>query len=58
MEMGLNFPNGVFLFFLSFFFFVKVLLPPGYLQNVYQHVRAAGGICIADEVWAEKIKKI
>jgi 4-aminobutyrate aminotransferase-like enzyme/Ser/Thr protein kinase RdoA (MazF antagonist) len=24
--------------------------PPGYLPNVYQAVRAAGGICIADEV--------
>ncbi len=25
-------------------------LPPHYLKEVYQHVRAAGGICIADEV--------
>ena len=25
-------------------------LPPNYLKEVYQHVRAAGGICIADEV--------
>ena len=27
-----------------------VEFPPGYLQDVYQHVRAAGGVCIADEV--------
>ena len=27
-----------------------VLFPDGYLKQVYQHVRAAGGICIADEV--------
>jgi 4-aminobutyrate aminotransferase-like enzyme/Ser/Thr protein kinase RdoA (MazF antagonist) len=27
-----------------------VLLPPGYLQAAYAHVRAAGGVCIADEV--------
>jgi 4-aminobutyrate aminotransferase-like enzyme len=25
-------------------------LPPNYLKEVYKHVRAAGGICIADEV--------
>ncbi|MCC6678311.1 MAG: aspartate aminotransferase family protein [Phycisphaerales bacterium] len=25
-------------------------LPPGYLKAVYQHVRAAGGLCISDEV--------
>jgi 4-aminobutyrate aminotransferase-like enzyme len=25
-------------------------LPPGYLKEVYEHVRAAGGVCIADEV--------
>lgn len=25
-------------------------LPPGYLQHVYKHVRAAGGLCISDEV--------
>jgi alanine-glyoxylate transaminase/(R)-3-amino-2-methylpropionate-pyruvate transaminase len=25
-----------------------VLFPGGYLQNVYEHVRAAGGVCIAD----------
>jgi len=25
-------------------------LPPGYLQQAYKHVRAAGGVCIADEV--------
>jgi len=27
-----------------------VVLPPGYLQYAYAHVRAAGGVCIADEV--------
>lgn len=27
-----------------------VVFPDGYLQNVYAHVRAAGGVCIADEV--------
>ncbi len=27
-----------------------VEMPPGYLQHVYEHVRAAGGLCIADEV--------
>ncbi|WP_439851683.1 aminotransferase [Pseudomonas syringae] len=27
-----------------------ICLPPGYLQQVYQQVRAAGGVCIADEV--------
>jgi len=27
-----------------------VVLPPGYLQHTYAHVRAAGGVCIADEV--------
>jgi alanine-glyoxylate transaminase / (R)-3-amino-2-methylpropionate-pyruvate transaminase len=27
-----------------------VLFPDGYLKQVYQHVRAAGGVCIADEV--------
>ncbi len=25
-------------------------LPPGYLAEVYKHVRAAGGLCISDEV--------
>jgi alanine-glyoxylate transaminase/(R)-3-amino-2-methylpropionate-pyruvate transaminase len=25
-------------------------LPPGYLKAVYEHVRAAGGLCISDEV--------
>ena len=25
-------------------------LPPGYLKEVYKYVRAAGGVCIADEV--------
>ncbi|MGD0812876.1 MAG: aminotransferase class III-fold pyridoxal phosphate-dependent enzyme [Verrucomicrobiota bacterium] len=27
-----------------------VVYPDGYLQQTYQHVRAAGGLCIADEV--------
>ncbi len=27
-----------------------VVYPEGYLQHVYTHVRAAGGVCIADEV--------
>src|SRR5207248_10058825 len=29
-----------------------VVFPDGYLKNAYEHVRAAGGICIADEVQA------
>ncbi|MDP9291657.1 MAG: aminotransferase class III-fold pyridoxal phosphate-dependent enzyme, partial [Verrucomicrobiota bacterium] len=29
-----------------------VVLPDGYLQHAYEHVRAAGGLCIADEVQA------
>lgn len=28
----------------------QVVLPPGYLSDSYRHVRAAGGVCIADEV--------
>lgn len=28
----------------------QVILPKGYLQAVYAYVRAAGGVCIADEV--------
>ncbi|ASZ15075.1 aminotransferase [Chitinophaga sp. MD30] len=28
----------------------QIPLPPGYLQEVYRYVRAAGGVCIADEV--------
>ena len=28
----------------------QIIFPNGYLQNVYRHVRAAGGICIADDV--------
>ncbi len=28
----------------------QIPLPPHYLQEVYKHIRAAGGICIADEV--------
>jgi alanine-glyoxylate transaminase/(R)-3-amino-2-methylpropionate-pyruvate transaminase len=29
-----------------------VVFPDGYLQHTYEHVRAAGGLCIADEVQA------
>jgi alanine-glyoxylate transaminase/(R)-3-amino-2-methylpropionate-pyruvate transaminase len=29
-----------------------VVFPDGYLRNVYAHIRAAGGVCIADEVQA------
>jgi 4-aminobutyrate aminotransferase-like enzyme/Ser/Thr protein kinase RdoA (MazF antagonist) len=28
----------------------QIVLPRGYLKAVYEHVRAAGGVCIADEV--------
>jgi 4-aminobutyrate aminotransferase-like enzyme len=28
----------------------QIIFPHGYLQQVYGHVRAAGGVCIADEV--------
>jgi 4-aminobutyrate aminotransferase-like enzyme len=28
----------------------QLIFPPGYLENVYRHVRGAGGVCIADEV--------
>lgn len=28
----------------------QIILPPGYLASVYRYVRAAGGVCIADEV--------
>lgn len=28
----------------------QIITPKGYLREVYQHVRKAGGICIADEV--------
>ncbi|WP_448566310.1 aminotransferase class III-fold pyridoxal phosphate-dependent enzyme [Thalassotalea ganghwensis] len=28
----------------------QIIMPKGYLQLAYQHVRAAGGVCIADEV--------
>jgi 4-aminobutyrate aminotransferase-like enzyme/Ser/Thr protein kinase RdoA (MazF antagonist) len=28
----------------------QIVFPPRYLQEVYKHVRAAGGVCIADEV--------
>jgi 4-aminobutyrate aminotransferase-like enzyme/Ser/Thr protein kinase RdoA (MazF antagonist) len=28
----------------------QIMFPPHYLEQVYQHVRAAGAVCIADEV--------
>jgi 4-aminobutyrate aminotransferase-like enzyme/Ser/Thr protein kinase RdoA (MazF antagonist) len=28
----------------------QIVFPPDYLASVYEHIRAAGGICIADEV--------
>ena len=28
----------------------QLVLPSGYLANVYEHIRSAGGVCIADEV--------
>lgn len=28
----------------------QIVFPPGYLAEVYRHVRAVGGVCIADEV--------
>jgi 4-aminobutyrate aminotransferase-like enzyme len=28
----------------------QIFFPPGYLAEVYRHVRRAGGVCIADEV--------
>ncbi len=28
----------------------QVVFPPGYLAEVYRHMRAVGGVCIADEV--------
>jgi 4-aminobutyrate aminotransferase-like enzyme/Ser/Thr protein kinase RdoA (MazF antagonist) len=28
----------------------QIVFPPGYLREVYRQVRAAGGVCIADEV--------
>lgn len=28
----------------------QVIYPEGYLKQVYQHIRAAGGVCVADEV--------
>jgi 4-aminobutyrate aminotransferase-like enzyme/Ser/Thr protein kinase RdoA (MazF antagonist) len=28
----------------------QIVLPQGYLEQVYKHVRKAGGVCIADEV--------
>ncbi len=28
----------------------QIVLPPGYLAEAYRHARAAGGVCVADEV--------
>jgi len=28
----------------------QIVFPPGYLAEVYRHVRGSGGVCIADEV--------
>jgi 4-aminobutyrate aminotransferase-like enzyme/Ser/Thr protein kinase RdoA (MazF antagonist) len=28
----------------------QIVFPPGYLASAYKHIRAAGGVCIADEV--------
>ncbi len=28
----------------------QIVFPPGYLDEVYKHVRTSGGVCIADEV--------
>ena len=28
----------------------QIIYPEGYLKRVYEHVRSAGGLCIADEV--------
>jgi len=28
----------------------QIIMPAGYLSKVYEHVRSAGGVCIADEV--------
>ena len=28
----------------------QIVPPPGYLQALYEHIRAVGGVCIADEV--------
>ena len=28
----------------------QIVLPPGYLHHAFAHVRAAGGVCVADEV--------
>ncbi len=28
----------------------QIVLPAGYLEHAYRHVRAAGGVCVADEV--------
>jgi 4-aminobutyrate aminotransferase-like enzyme len=28
----------------------QIVFPPGYLAEAYRHVRASGGVCIADEV--------
>jgi len=28
----------------------QIVPPPGYLRNAFEHVRGAGGVCVADEV--------
>ncbi|UTW59545.1 aminotransferase class III-fold pyridoxal phosphate-dependent enzyme [Kordiimonas sp. SCSIO 12603] len=28
----------------------QIIMPEGYLEHVYEHIRSAGGVCIADEV--------
>ena len=30
--------------------FLQIIYPENYLREAYRHVRAAGGLCIADEV--------
>jgi 4-aminobutyrate aminotransferase-like enzyme len=35
-----------------------VEIPPGYLKRVYEVTRAAGGVCIADEVQVLKCSMI
>lgn len=37
-------------FLFLFCFLLEIFLPSGYLKAAYKHVRAAGGVCIADEV--------
>ena len=38
------------IFFHPQFFSGQIIYPENYLRDVYSHIRAAGGICIADEV--------